>query len=212
MIKNGQTAVMAPGISHIYCGSSRVYGVPSAYRRLTGISFSSGTYYEITGLKLKGSDTVRLSISVNKACNVFGCYTTTSADDNYSLYVSTASGAKYLRYDGSTYKSYWRNQDLGERFDIVISPTGSSGMPSGQDDSWAKQSFTASANMCIGTTATGATSAKFDGRIFGNFVVDGRFCGVPVERTGDGTIGYYDLFNDTFHEPIGSNPSAVDYA
>lgn len=212
MIKIGQTALMVPGISHVYHGANRVYGVPSAYRILTGIEFSSGTYYEITGLKLKGSDTVRFSISVDKACNVFGCYTSTDADDNYSLYISTASGAKYLRYNGLTYKSYWRNQDMGERFDIVITPTGSHGMPGTQDDSWQEQTFTAPANMCIGTTSTGATSAKFGGKLYGNFVVDGRFCGVPVERTSDGKIGYYDLFGDTFYEPIGNNPQVIDYA
>lgn len=212
MIKCGQKAAMLPGISHVYIGNERVYGVPSAYRKLTGIEFSFATYYEIVGLHLRGSDTVRFSIAVDKACNVFGCYTSTDASDNYSLYVSTASNAKYLRYDGSTYKSYWRNQDIGERFDIVISPTGSSGMPGSQDDTWTEQTFEAPSNMCIGTTSTGATSAKFDGKIYGNFVVDGRFCGVPVERISDGIIGYYDLFSDTFYTPIGSNPDIIDYA
>lgn len=212
MIKNGEISVMLPDIQNVYVGTDRVYGVPNTYRKLTGIEFSSATYYEITGLKLKGSDTVRFSMSVDKACNVFGCYTSTDADDNYSLYVSSASNAKYLRYNGSVYKSYWRNQDMGERFNIVISPTGSSGMPGTQDDTWTEQTFTAPSDMCIGTTSTGATSAKFDGKMHGIFVVDGRFCGVPVERISDGVIGYYDLYSDVFYEPTGSNPDIVDYA
>ena len=212
MIKIGQTALMVPGISHVFCGTNRVYGIPSSYRKLTGIEFYSTTYYEITGFKLRGSDTVRFSIAVDKACNVFGCYTSTDASDNYSLYISTASSAKYLRYNGSTYKSYWRNQDMGERFDIAISPTGSSGMPGTQDDTWTEQTFTAPSDMCIGTTSSGASSAKLDGKMYGNFVVDGRFCGVPVERISDGAIGYYDLFGDTFYEPIGTNPDIIDYA
>ena len=84
MIKHGQTPVEMPGIVAAYVGTNRVYGVPSGYTKLPGIIFASGTYYEITGFKLKGSDTVRFSFSVTKACNVFGCYTTNGATDNYS--------------------------------------------------------------------------------------------------------------------------------
>lgn len=207
MIKHGQTAVEMPGIVAAYVGANQVYGVPAGYTRLAGITFSAGTYYEITGFKLKGSDTVRFSFSVTKACNVFGCYTTNGANDNYSLYMSTSAGSKYLRYDGDVYNSTVSSSGLNTRYDVVISPNGTSGMPT--DSVITPETFTASVDMCIGTTSTGATSSKLDGKIWGDFVVDGRFRGVPVKRNSDSKIGYYDVYSDTFYAPIGSNPTAI---
>lgn len=207
MIKRGQAPVEMPGIVAAYVGANQVYGVPAGYTRLAGITFAAGTYYEITGFKLKGSDTVRFSFSVTKACNVFGCYTTNGATDNYSLYMSTSAGSKYLRYDGDVYNSTVPSAGLNTRYDVVISPNGTSGMPT--DSVITPASFTASADMCIGTTSTGATSSKLDGKIWGDFVVDGRFHGVPVKRNQDNKIGYYDLMSDTFYEPIGTNPTAI---
>lgn len=210
MIKSGEKAVELPGIEKAYIGSTQVYGVPSAYRKLTGITFGANTYYAITGFRLKGSDTLRISFSVTKACNVIGCYTTTSASTNYSLYISTTSGSKYLRYDGQTYNSYFPSGSLNTRKDVVINPTGSSGMPT--SESWSERTFTAESDMCIGTTSAGATSSKLSGNIWGDVVVDGRFRGVPVERISDGKRGYYDLYTDTFYEPVGTNPAAIGYA
>lgn len=215
MIKFGGLSVKPAGIDKVYFGSTQVYEaekLPSGYKKVTGFEFSAATYYAITGFKLKGSDTIRISFSADKACNVFGCYTTTSATDNYSLYISTTSGSKYLRYDGGTYKSYFPSASLGERYDVVITPTGSSGMPTGQDDTWTAATFTSSADMCIGTTSSSATSSKLDGKIWGNFVVDGRFCGIPCERESDNKLGYYDTYSETFYAPTGSAPTSLGYA
>lgn len=192
------------------------YETPEGYRRLSGITMNGSTYYKITGLKLNGSDSVALSISATASCNVFGCYTTTAATDNYSLYISTTSGSKYLRYNGGAYKSYWSSSDFGERFDIWITPDGSQGMPQDQDDTWEPADFTASVDMCIGTTSTGATSAKFKGTFYGIFwVYDGdfnvKFQGIPVERISDGVIGYYDAISETFYEPTGTAPTILGY-
>ncbi len=213
MIKFGGLSVESiPGIEKVYLGDDVVYEaneLPAAYKRLLGFEFSASTYYAITGFNLKGSDTVRISFSVDKACNVFGCYTTTSATDNYSMYASTSSGAKYLRYNGGTYKSYFASGNLGTKYDVVITPTGSSGMPTGQDDSWTAASFTASADLCIGTTSSSATSSKLDGKIFGDIVVDGRLKLIPCKRISDNVLGYYDIYSETFYEPTGSAPTSL---
>lgn len=182
--------------------------LPDGYRRVKGFVFDSSTYYLITGFKLRGSDTIRLSFSVTKSCNVFGCYTNTTADDNYSLYASTSSGAKYLRYDGDTYNSYIPNSQLDERQDVVITPTGTSGMPT--DSVITPVEFETSVDLCIGTTGTSATSAKLSGNIWGNFVVDGRLKLIPCERVSDGELGYYDTHSETFYEPVGSAPSEIE--
>lgn len=181
--------------------------LPDGYQRVAGFTFGASTYYKITGFKLKGSDTIRMSFSVTKACNVFGCYTTTTATDNYSLYMSSSSGAKYLRYGGDTYNSYIASSAFNNRFDVVISPTGTRGMPT--DSVITPAEFTASADLCIGTTSTGATSSKLDGKIWGSIVVDGRLKLIPCERTSDHVLGYYDAVSGTFYEPTGSAPTVI---
>lgn len=183
--------------------------LPEGYRRVKGFDFDSATYFLITGFKLRGSDTVRFSFSVNKSCNVFGCYTTNSATDNFSLYASTSSGSKYLRYDGATYNSNIPSNRTGERFDVVISPTGTTGFPT--DSEITPAEFTTSVDLCIGTTGVSASSAKLDGNIWDNFVVDGRLKLIPCERVSDGTLGYYDTHSKTFYEPTGSAPTSLGY-
>lgn len=182
--------------------------LPSDYRRVAGFEFNANTYYLIEGFKLTGNDTVRISFSVDKACNVFGCYTTNDATDNYSLYASTASGAKYLRYDGTVYNSQVPSSRLGERLDVVITPTGTTGLPN--DSEMTPVEFTASADLCVGVTSPGATSSKLDGNIWGDVIVEGRLKLIPCERLSDGTLGYYDTYTGTFYEPIGSAPTEIE--
>lgn len=183
--------------------------LPEEYEQVKGFSFNSDCYFIITDLKLKGSDTVRFSMVPMAACNVFGCYTNTTADNNYSLYISTATSSKYLRYDGGTYKSRFTTETYGEQFDITITPTGSHGMPEGMDDTWDETDFTAPVNMYIGTTAVNASSAKFKGSFIGAFVVDGRFHGIPCRRKADDMLGYYDTVTGTFFEPAVGAPTVV---
>ena len=181
--------------------------LPAGYKKVIGFKFSSATYYKITDFFLTGADTVRISFSVNKACNVFGCYTSTSADDNYSLYASTSSNAKYLRYSSDTYNSYFSNANLGERFDVVISRTGTSGMP--VDSEITPKTFTASSDLYIGTTAPSASSSKLDGNIWDDIIVDGRLRLVPCERLTDHVLGYYDTKSGVFYEPTGPAPTSL---
>ena len=182
-------------------------GLPDGYTEVAGFEFAANCYFVITDFKLRGSDTIRLSFSVDKACNIFGCYTNTSATDNYSLYVSTAAGAKYLRYNGGTYNSRVTDAQMGQRFDAVITPTGSSGMPN--DDTWDAVDFTASVDMCIGTTATSASSSKLDGCLYGRFKVDGRLNLIPCKRDSDDKLGYYDTVSGTFYLPTTGTPTAL---
>lgn len=57
MLKMGTTPVTLAGIKKAYAGTEQVYGLPSAYREITGVIMDGGTYYEIDGFRLKGSDT-----------------------------------------------------------------------------------------------------------------------------------------------------------
>lgn len=181
--------------------------LPSGYKRVLGFQCANNAMWQITGFKLRGSDTVRISFSVTQACNVFGCYQGTDANDNYDLYVSTTAGSKYLRYGNGTFLSYWSSADLGERFDVVFTPTGTSGMP--QDSTWTEKTFESANDMLIGSTTTTGTSSKLRGNLYGNIVVDGRLKLIPCERLSDNVLGYYDTISETFYEPYTGFTGAV---
>ena len=187
---------------------SEKYELPAEYQYIDGITFSGRTYYEISNLYLTGADTVHLSFSFNTNCNVFGCYDNDSSGDRYSLYVSSSSGAKYMRYGSDAYNSYFPQSARGDRFDVTITPTGVSGLYT--DSTWEEETFTSSVSMCIGLTGPGVTSTKFSGNMYGCFVVEGRFKGLPCIRKSNNDIGYYDTYSKQFYAPIGSNPSALE--
>lgn len=183
--------------------------LPVEYKRTLGFSVDNNCYWKITDFNLRGSDTVRISFSVNAACNVFGCYQGASENDNYDLYASTTEGSKYFRYGNGTYLSYWSAANLGKRFDVVYTPTGSHGMP--EDSTWTEATFESANNLLLGATAESGTSAKLKGALYGDFIVDGRLHLVPCERVSDNVLGYFDLITRNFYEPTGT-PTSLGYA
>jgi hypothetical protein len=182
--------------------------LPSEYRRVLGYACDNDVLWQITDFHLRGSDTIRISFSVTAACNVFGCYQGTDATDNYDLYVSATSGSRYLRYGDGTYLSYWSSANMGQRFDVVFTPTGTSGMP--QDSTWAPMTFESANNLLLAATTLTGTSSKLRGNLYGSFVVDGRLKLIPCERVSDGVLGYYDTYTGTFYEPTGT-PTSLGY-
>lgn len=206
-----QTGKCVTSGGDIYCNNGRLVAVddelPAGYKRVLGFRCNNNAMWKITGFKLRGSDTVRVSFSVTAACNVWGCYQGASDDDNYDLYASTSSGAKYLRYGNGTYLSYFAPADLGQRFDVVYTPTGSTGMP--QDSTWEPMTFESANDLMLGTTAASSSSAKLKGSLYGDFIVDGRLHLVPCERVSDGVLGYYDLLGETFYGPSTGFTGAV---
>ena len=181
--------------------------LPDGYKRVLGFTCNNNAMWQITGFKLRGSDTVRISFSATAACNVFGCYQGTDATDNYDLYVSITEGSKYFRYGSGTYLSYWSAANLGQRFDVVYTPTGSQGMP--QDSTWTAATFESANDLLIGSTTTTGTSSKLKGNLYDDFIVDGRLHLVPCERLSDNALGYYDLVGETFYEPYTGFDGAV---
>lgn len=173
-------------------------GLPADYRRLTGIEFDGQVWYD-TNMYLQGSDTLKFAFEASIACNVLGCYTDASAQTNYSLYCSTSSTAKYLRYNGGTYNSAIT---ANTRYDVTLTPTGSDGMK--VDSTWTAKSFTTPTTMMIGTTSTGATSAKLTGALYGDIEVVGREKLIPVKRISDGKVGYWMESAGVFLENLGT--------
>ena len=165
--------------------------LPDGYERINGIALEKARYV-IEDFYLTGADTVRLSAKGTTG-NWFGCFNATSATNNYSFYATTTASGKYLRYNGSSYSSYVIGN---QRYNIVITPTGMSGLES--DSTYTQKSFTCSIPFCIGTTSPSGTAAA-SVEFYGNIVVDGRLRLVPCRRVSDGTIGWYD--GTTFYEP-----------
>lgn len=210
-IKLNTTDVSIPGYAKAYFNGNLMWlaDLPPAYLRVEGFSFNNNCYFTITGLKLTGADTIRFTFKPKSGSNVFGSYTTTSAQNNYSLFISTASTtSKYMRYNGGTYASGFTSGELNVQRDVVITPTGSSGLP--RNGTWTQADFVCDIDMNIGTTSPDATSAKFIGDMIGNFVVDGKFCGVPCKRISDNTLGYFDLYTRTFFTPAVGTPTVVE--
>lgn len=207
--QDGTPAPSSP--ADIVCNNGKLVMVddelPAGYKRVLGFRCDNNAMWEFTDFHLRGSDTVRISFSINAACNVWGCYQGTSATDNYDLYASVSSGSKYLRYSDGTYLSYWSNADLGQRFDTVVSPTGTSGMP--QDSTWTPKTFESANNFIVGSTTLTGTSAKLKGDLYENVVVDGRLKAIPCERVSDNVLGYYDTYTSTFVEPYAGYTGAV---
>ena len=185
--------------------------LPNAYKRVIGFQCNNNAMWEIEGFYLRGSDTVRVSFSVTAACNVWGCYHSTSATNNYDLYAATSSGAKYLRYGNKTYPSAFVGEDLDKRFDCVYTPTGTQGMP--VDSTWDEAEFEATNDLMLGSTSPQSSSAKLRGKLYGDFIVESgsseRLHLVPCERVSDNVLGYYDLVGKTFYEPREGYEGAV---
>lgn len=208
MIKIGTADVLnLPGVDKVLVGNRLVWLSPDKYRKLTGIHFDGNVIYD-TGMKLYGSDSLQFSFRATKACNVLGCYTSADAQTNYSLYVTTSSSGKYLRYNGNAYNSYIATNT---RYNVTITPTGSSGMR--EDSSWNAKTFESDSEMLIGSTSYEATSAKFTGDMFGSVKVLARAFWEPYERVRDGKIIYVDLFTGREIENVGTGtPTALGYA
>jgi hypothetical protein len=195
----------------IYCNNGRLVAVddelPAAYKRVLGFACNNNAMWVIDNFHLKGSDTVRISFSIAAACNVWGCYQGTSATDNYDLYATTTSGGKYLRYADGTYDSYFSTANQNVRFNVVYTPTGTTGMPT--DSTWAARTFESANDLIIGSTTLTGSSAKMKGNFYGSIEVDGRLKLIPCERVSDGVLGYYDTYSETFYEPYTGYDGAV---
>ena len=178
--------------------------LPDGFTLLAGMTLDGNQWFD-TGIYLQGSDTIQLAFKATKACNVLGCYTTTDATNNYSLYVSTTSGAKYMRYGSGTYNSYIV---ANTRYDVEITPTGTFGFNT--VSTWSQLSFTSSTTCLIGTTSTEVTSAKFTGDLYGAIVIVGKCNLLPAQRDSDNHVGWYDTVSDTFLENQGTgNATAI---
>lgn len=177
--------------------------LPSGYRQVLDLTLKNAKF--VANLYLTGDDTLRFSVS-GKTGNWIGSYHDSSASDNYSLYATTSASGKYLRYNGGVHNS---SMVANEHYDIVITPTGSSGNK--VPETWSKISFTCSIPLCIGGTSPTGTPAP-DVTFYGVIEVDGRAKFIPCERVSDGELGYYDTSNKEFLTSADGTVTTSGYA
>jgi hypothetical protein len=183
--------------------------LPLGYKRLTGITYDSNTYYE-TNEKLYGSDTLTVTLSgtVSAGRNVIGAYSGNGDDArNFSLYIygNGSTTNSYLRHGT---KSSRPRYGTGTRT-LVMSPTGTDGFLN--NVTYEEEDFETTSTFRIGTLPN-STSAKYDGNIVGNITVSNRLKYIPCERTYDGAIGYYEIFTGAFLENQGTGtPVSMGY-
>lgn len=180
--------------------------LPDWYTELAGLGFNNNCYFTITDFKLTWDDSIKVVFTPTIACNLLWSYTNTSSQKNYSIYLSTSSWAKYLRYNWWTYKSYIT---INTKYELEVTSTWSYWNDSSLNDTWTAKTFTADTDMYIWTTSTWATSAKFSWTIWGDIEVAGRLRLRPCKRNSDNVLWYYDLYGSTFYIPTVWTPTAV---
>ncbi len=180
--------------------------LPDGYTELDGLSFNNNCYFTITNFKLTWDDSIKVVFTPTMACNLLWSYTSTSSQKNYSVYLSTSSGSKYLRYNWWTYKSYITTNT---KYELEVTPTWSYWSDSSLNETRTAKTFTADTDLFIGTTSISATSAKFSWTIWGDIEVVWRLRLRPCKRNADNILWYYDLYCSTFYTPTIGTPTAV---
>lgn len=180
--------------------------LPVGYKRLTGITYDSNTYYE-TNEKLYGSDTltIRLSGTSSSGRNVIGAYSGTGDDArNFSLYLygNNSTSLSYLRHGTHLGRPRY---GTGTRT-LVMGPSGTDGFLT--DVTYDAEDFETTDTFRIGALPNSA-SPRYDGNIIGNITVSNRLKYIPCERVSDGKIGYYETFTGVFLEPQGTGTPVI---
>ena len=179
--------------------------LPDGYRKVKGFEMNNDCYFKITDFYLTGADTLKFSFSMTATCNVIGSYSGSATGNNYSLYATTSSTGKYLRYKSGAYNSY---ADTDKVYNVVISPTGTQGMET--NSTWSQLDFTCTEEFYVGTTSPSSSSAKLKGSLYGNIEVVGRLKLIPCERLEDNVLGYYDAIGETFYAPAVGTPTVIE--
>lgn len=191
--KNGNS------IDKVVKNNEVVFGIPEGYTKVEYIQGNDSGYIP-TDIYLTGADTVKIKYqrTGGTAHNVFGCFTTAEASDNFSLYVLITSTA-YIRYGNQLIREY--RSTLNTINDIEMSSTGFK-VDGETIATWQPQTFTASVPLYLGYVY-GVTSPKFIGRIYEVEIV-GKARLYPCVRNSDNKAGFYDIINGVFYEADGT--------
>lgn len=177
-------------------------GFPEDIERVPYIESTGGAYI-ITPVYLSSESQVEMDFefTTDDAGNLFGCYKSGSANNNYSIYRSKPGTASYVRYDGSLY----RNADFSTARHAIVMNAEGLWIDGDRAETFDAATFTADTKLYICALAN-SSAAKAAGKIY-RFKVAGVFDGIPVRKLEGGayTYGLYDKIGKVFY-PSNGNP------
>lgn len=179
-------------------------GIPLHITPLSYIR-GSGSQYITTDFYLRSTDIVKSKWSFEAtAGNVYGCFSGMSAQDNFSLYLSTAPSNSYIRYNGQLVRSFNRSSET--IYELKHGPDGFF-VDGVQKGTFAEATFTCSSPMYI-FTLPNSSSPKVTARCYGLTVYrDGeQLCNfIPARNELTGEVGMWESVGGVFYENAGDD-------
>lgn len=159
----------------------------------------SGSQYIETAIHLLSTDVVKSKWRFqNSAGNVYGCFTSSGANDNFCLYAGSASTNAYIRYDGQVVRDF--KAVSGTVYEIEHGPDGFFANGSKEAD-FDAASFTCSAPMYI-FMLPNSSSAKVTARCYGLQVIRGGVVAydfIPARNEATGEVGMWEAVNGVWY-------------
>ena len=178
-------------------------GVPAYITPLSYIR-GSGSQYITTDFYLRSTDVVKSKWRFeNSAGNVYGCFTSSGADDNFCLYAGSASNNAYIRYNGQVVRDF--KAANGTIYNLEHGPDGFFANGA-QVTSFNAATFECSAPMYI-FMLPNSSSAKVTARCYGLTVFRGgdQLCNfIPARNELTGEVGFYESVGGVFYENAGT--------
>lgn len=178
-------------------------GVPAYITPLSYIR-GSGSQYITTEINLRSTDVVKSKWRFEgSAGNVYGCFTSSGADDNFCLYAGSASTNAYIRYNGQLVRDF--KAAKGTIYNLEHGPDGFFANGD-QVTSFNAATFECSAPMYI-FMLPNSSSAKVTARCYGLTVFRGgdQLCNfIPARNELTGKVGFYESVGGVFYENDGT--------
>lgn len=178
-------------------------GVPAYITPLSYIR-GSGSQYITTEINLRSTDVVKSRWRFeNSAGNVYGCFSGSSANDNFCLYAGSASTNAYIRYNGQVVRDF--KAANGTIYNLEHGPDGFFANGD-QVTSFNAATFECSAPMYI-FMLPNSSSAKVTARCYGLTVYRGgeQVCNfIPARNELTGEVGFYESVQGVFYENAGT--------
>lgn len=178
-------------------------GIPLHITPLSYIR-GSGSQYITTDFYLRSTDVVKSKWRFeNSAGNVYGCFTSSGADDNFCLYAGSASNNAYIRYNGQLVRDF--KAVNGTIYNIEQGPDGFFANGS-KEANFDAASFTCSAPMYI-FMLPNSSSAKVTARCYGLRIYrDGALAYnfIPAENTQLDEVGMWESVNGVWYSNAGT--------
>lgn len=180
--------------------------VPADFEVLEYILAANSQYFFVPNFYLKSTSIVIAKLRFSgSAGNCYGCYSGSSAQDNFCLYGGSSSADAYIRYDGELDRAF--RPTTGVDYEIEHSANGFKANGTTYA-TFATKTFTCSNPFGVGQLS-GSSSAKFSGRLCEIAVEDDNIDSlhlIPVRRISIYQVGMYDIVGKAFYTSQSSTP------